>query len=677
MQGCNAVHSPHVSPRVSCLPPDDVEDEGESDDPVEDDDGDESMPPGSGARRRREAGPRGSTLETTLDASCEASGPRPDSSQAEVLETAAATRPAADPMDTVHCARCALGSDEDFMLLCDGNAGTCSTALHTYCCTPALACVPRGDWYCPDCTQSRLAQESEAMTERQRVKLASRISAAAAPAVFARTPLADRAPAPTAPEARLADDGVTYLQLADDAPRLEFDLEIQQGTIVDASGARLAGTVYDEAGLPVLGSELSAHPDRRSFSKPDNLPSRVLTESNVDIDLGAPLVAPPPGEAGQESAWEVRRPDGTIMLRVVYMPAGPAGPAVATGDGPSRCCVREPSLAELSRVAVEAVRSHIHDGLADGYTADEKTGGGYLVAGNGCMAKDPPPAQVVGTLADGSTRPMIVPYTRLGTLRPALRDTIAAVAPLMGSMAQRVGARFPAVTSGLAAAVRRHAVVGDTFCFPEHIDQRFGLAADASDHGSIAAHQVALRLAGRSSVARPCAAESSRVAHQSTALHTDVDDARRAEGSPLLYATYFEAAGAASGGSASGGGTSITSSSDSDLRRPERPMRSSDLVVFERASGGRAVRVATCCPAHHVAVIFRSDAQLHANVFPDDLTIDPPPGVLLLRIVPYGRRGIDRFCEAVAREPALWSEAVPKLDERLRQLASRAQGESP
>lgn len=613
----------------------------------------------------------------------------------------------ADPMDTVFCAKCARGTDEKYMLLCDGNAGTCSYALHTHCCSPALPCVPRGNWYCPECAHSRLVFASESMTERQRMQLASRLSVAAAPTMEKRTPLADRAgPAPAAPEASLSEDGISCLQLVDGAARLEFDRKIQQGTIVDADGARLAGTVFDETGLPMAGSELSAHPDPRSLSKPDNLPSRVLTESNVDVDLGAPLVRP---TCDGESAWEVRRADGTPMLRVVYMPTGSAGRADAAGDEPSRAGVGEPSLAELSSVAVEAVRSHIGDGLAGGYTADEKTGGaprlspcrdshphgvrgpplrpsawtprlpprrpcclriagGYLVAGNGCLAKDPPPAQVVSTLADGSTRPINVPYTRLGTLGAAVRDTVAAVAPLMGAMAQRIGARFPAVTSGLAAAVRRCSVVGDTFCFPTHLDQRSGLAADASDHGSIASHQIALRLAGRSRGARPSAAESSRVGYQSTALHTDVDDAHRDDGSPLLYASLFEACGASSSGAAGSSGVGASGGTRS-VPYSHRPMRTSDLVVFEGPNGGRAVRIATCCPAHHAAVIFCSDAQLHANVFPDDLVIDPPPGVLLLRVVPYSRRGIDRFCEAVAREPALWLEALPTLDERLRVLA--------
>ena len=43
---------------------------------------------------------------------------------------------------------------------------------------------------------------------------------------------------------------------------------------------------------------------------------------------------------------------------------------------------------------------------------------------------------------------------------------VASVAPLMGFVAKAIGRSLPETTSGLAEAVRHHAVVGDTFLFP-------------------------------------------------------------------------------------------------------------------------------------------------------------------------------------------------------------------
>ena len=68
-------------------------------------------------------------------------------------------------------------------------------------------------------------------------------------------------------------------------------------------------------------------------------------------------------------------------------------------------------------------------------------------------------------------------------------------------------------------------------------------------------------------------------------------------------------------------------------------------------------------------VIFRSDAQLHANVFPETLDFEPTLGVQLLRVVPYSRRGIDAFCRALEIEPHLWTAAAAQLDEGLRRRA--------
>ena len=49
-----------------------------------------------------------------------------------------------------HCEVGELISDGHVMLLCD----SCSRGWHTYCLTPPLASVPKGDWLCPECTRA-------------------------------------------------------------------------------------------------------------------------------------------------------------------------------------------------------------------------------------------------------------------------------------------------------------------------------------------------------------------------------------------------------------------------------------------------------------------------------------------------------------------------------------------
>ena len=104
-----------------------------------------------------------------------------------------------------------------------------------------------------------------------------------------------------------------------------------------------------------------------------------------------------------------------------------------------------------------------------------------------------------------------------------------------------------------------------------------------------------------------------------------------------------------------------------------RPMRSSDLVIFEHEKGGCCVRVQTACPHHVAVVILSSDTHVHANVFPDALQDgghgETPPGVALLRLVPYARKGIDAFVTAVERQPEVWDQVVSQLDERLKSRA--------
>jgi hypothetical protein len=58
--------------------------------------------------------------------------------------------PQAGPSKGLSCAVCRLPDDEQAMLLCD----SCDQGWHTYCLTPALTEVPRGDWICPQCVQA-------------------------------------------------------------------------------------------------------------------------------------------------------------------------------------------------------------------------------------------------------------------------------------------------------------------------------------------------------------------------------------------------------------------------------------------------------------------------------------------------------------------------------------------
>ena len=477
------------------------------------------------------------------------------------------------------------------------------------------------------------------LSDRQRMIAAVEASLASARPPPRRLPMEDRkrAPTPAVPTSVDRGDGVErrVLRLAEDAARLQFDRTIQQGTIVDCDGQRLAGALYDpHTGLTIDSSELHVHPDPVAVNnRSEQLRMSVLTTPNVDVDLGAPLVGPPasPTQAG---AWTIEAADGAAMATVLYVPTcAAAGPGVRVGD--------------LAESAVRAVA----EAMEEKYTSDEKTGGGYIVAGNGCMSKDPPPPQI--ETRDGKRHN--VPYSRVCSDNAVVSRAVGAVAPLMGACAQCIGREAPSCTSDLAATVREHPVVADTFMYPPHAWQRRGIGDDASSHGSIAAHQIALRLAGRR-LALPRTASTATTARRARyapcALHLDTDDAPRLHGAPLLYALRVEAGARLPDGARA------------------RPMPEQDLVIFERRDGGRAVRIQTACVSHVCVVIFRSDAQLHANVFPDTLEIEPTMGVQLLRVVPYSRRGIDAFCRAVEIEPDLWAGAAAQLDEGLRRRAS-------
>jgi len=64
-----------------------------------------------------------------------------------------------DPVAHIKCLVCSNGEDAagNDILLCDGK--DCNAAYHMGCLTPALTSVPRGRWFCPDCTVAQKAQQ--------------------------------------------------------------------------------------------------------------------------------------------------------------------------------------------------------------------------------------------------------------------------------------------------------------------------------------------------------------------------------------------------------------------------------------------------------------------------------------------------------------------------------------
>eukprot|EP00322_Chrysochromulina_rotalis_P000601 CAMPEP_0115873706 /NCGR_PEP_ID=MMETSP0287-20121206/24138_1 /TAXON_ID=412157 /ORGANISM="Chrysochromulina rotalis, Strain UIO044" /LENGTH=940 /DNA_ID=CAMNT_0003328783 /DNA_START=355 /DNA_END=3178 /DNA_ORIENTATION=+ len=546
--------------------------------------------------------------------------------------------------ETVMCTHCAGQDNDDCLLLCDGFR--CRAASHTFCCDPPLAAVPTGKWFCDGCALRQVGSRQQLMQTLQQ-------SADGEKAPCRRLPLEERprtAHPPGEAKRWVEADGVCCLRLATRAPTLEFDRAVQQGTIFNQEGVRIAGAVYEEGtGYAVAGTELHTHTDSRTLTSSWKLPARILTDANVNEDLQAPMLRPP--EPGTEQAWRVY---GAVQSEHGECGETAAQPMAADDDAALMCKVLYlPLDARLQRLSSAAVRSVASALDAGEYQADEKTGGGYLVAGNGCMATAPPPPMVSATQPDGSLKRHIIPYTRVGTNRPCIGEAVASAAPLMGSVAEAIGRFFPETTSGLAEAVRHHTVVGDAFMFPSHEEQREGLHEHDGDSGSICAHQLAMRLAGS---LRQTANVCKRAHHQHCALHLDTDDGRRQHGSPLIYALLCE---------------------EGVLLDGEQPMPAGDFVVFECGHGGRCVRIQTACLHHVCVVILASDQHLHSNVFPDSLEVPSVPGIALLRLVPYARHGIDAFAAAVARQPELWEEARPQLDARLRMRAMQTLDSNP
>ena len=125
-----------------------------------------------------------------------------------------------------------------------------------------------------------------------------------------------------------------------------------------------------------------------------------------------------------------------------------------------------------------------------------------------------------------------------------------------------------------------------------------------------------------------------------SSLHFDKNDGRRRSGAPLVYVPHRLATGAAATAAAAAAEATATHST----------MAAADLMVFESQTGGRAMRVRTCTEGFMAVVIFRSDSQLHCNVYPDapgDLATWPTRGMVLLRIIPFSKKDCDGYVERV------------------------------
>jgi hypothetical protein len=80
-------------------------------------------------------------------------------------------------------------------------------------------------------------------------------------------------------------DGVGCLKLADLSPQLDFDRSVQQGTICNHEGIRIAGAIYDPSTrYAMAGTELNAHPDSKARTRTDRLPARVMTVSVAGLE---------------------------------------------------------------------------------------------------------------------------------------------------------------------------------------------------------------------------------------------------------------------------------------------------------------------------------------------------------------------------------------------------------
>ena len=75
-------------------------------------------------------------------------------------------------LENALCLVCGSGDDDENMLLCDG----CTTGCyHTYCLSPKLDAIPKGDWFCPTCTGGSIGSPGKQIVTAQGLNAPSRI----------------------------------------------------------------------------------------------------------------------------------------------------------------------------------------------------------------------------------------------------------------------------------------------------------------------------------------------------------------------------------------------------------------------------------------------------------------------------------------------------------------------
>ena len=258
---------------------------------------------------------------------------------------------------------------------------------------------------------------------------------------------------------------------------------------------------------------------------------------------------------------------------------------------------------------------------------DEKAGGCYVVGGFACLPK----SEGTVSVQSPSGHRYVTPYTRRSTFGAQTANALQRIAPLMGAAARALDRVWPAVTTSLSLQVREVPFVDDSFMFPSARTQGAPTRARGQFGAScISCHQVAVRLLEPSSAFR----------HR-CALHVDLGDAPTRFGVPLLYFNR---------GSLSGDWVG-------------------DLLVFEHAHGGRAVRIKIAVTGYVCIVVFRSDACVHGNVYPtppdggrhntvDDSTPDSstdatPLPDMVMKVIPFLRCPIDRMCREMSADMAV------------------------
>ena len=148
------------------------------------------------------------------------------------------------------------------------------------------------------------------------------------------------------------------------------------------------------------------------------------------------------------------------------------------------------------------------------------------------------------------------------------------------------------VIDSLNAMACHHPVVGDTFMFQSHYAQQRNLSSDGH---YLVSQQVALRLAGvHIGEVLNVVLDGARV--YVCGIHLNSGDGNRVEGVPLVYA------------------------SDRQFGDTER-LQNTNLVVFEKETGGRGVRITTSDPDYVCVMTICADCRLHSNVFPDSLVL--------------------------------------------------------